>query len=362
MAEDLGDRTEAPSGKKLADVRNRGQVAKSTDLGAAIDLIGAVLIIAFLGGAGVAVFGVMMRRMLSGEVPGAPLDFGSIRPLVMYAGYEAAKILIPGMLLMFAVAALGQYVQVGYLFTTETLKPKIEKLNPITGFKRLFQLQSTFRNAMSIVKLALVGTVGTIVILNNAPRLVSLPNLDLLGGMLMVLKITVELVAWLLALLLIIGIADFAFQKWRHFEDNKMTKQEVKDERRGMDGDPEVKSRQLRMAREIALQRVNQDVPKADVVVTNPTHFSVAIRYDQETMAAPRVVAKGADELAFRIREVARRHEVPIVERPPLARALYWNVDVGHEIDPEMYEAVAEVLAYVYRLEQRAKAAPAVPA
>jgi flagellar biosynthetic protein FlhB len=152
--------------------------------------------------------------------------------------------------------------------------------------------------------------------------------------------------------MLIIGVADYMYQRWQYTQDLKMTRHEVTDERKSMEGDPEIKARRFRMARQMALQRVNQAVPKADVIVTNPTHFSVALRYDAETMAAPRVVAKGVDFLAMRIRQIAMTHGVPIVERPPLARALYYGVEVGRDVPAEHYQAVAELLAYVYRLDE----------
>jgi flagellar biosynthetic protein FlhB len=178
--------------------------------------------------------------------------------------------------------------------------------------------------------------------------------LTALAGWGMIGKLAAELALWLFAVMLVMGAADFLFQKWNHTQELKMTKQDVKDERRSMEGDPQIKGKRFKMGREIMRQRIGAAVPKADVIVTNPTHFSVAIQYDPETMAAPRVVAKGADELAMTIRHLARMHGVPILERPPLARALYRHVDVGREIHPQYYEAVAQVLSYVYRIEKEA--------
>jgi len=162
------------------------------------------------------------------------------------------------------------------------------------------------------------------------------------------------LALWLAVILLLIGIIDWLYQRWQHKEDLKMTKQQVKDERRSMEGDPQVKGRRLRMMRDILVQQIQANVPVADVVVTNPTHFAVALRYDTETMRAPRVVAKGGDYMAQRIRLVAASAGVPIIERPPLARGLYFGTEVGQEISPVYYEAVAEILAYVYRLDNEA--------
>jgi flagellar biosynthetic protein FlhB len=181
-----------------------------------------------------------------------------------------------------------------------------------------------------------------------------LPSLAAGAALFMAAKLALELVLWLLPLYLSIGLIDYMYQRWQHTRDLRMTRQEVQDERRSSEGDPEVKRRRLRMAYEIALHRIRTEVPRADVVVTNPTHFAVALRYDAATMAAPRVTAKGADLMAFRVRETAAANSVPVVERAPLARALYWGVDVGREVRPEHYEAVAEVLAYVYRAAGRA--------
>jgi flagellar biosynthesis protein FlhB len=185
-------------------------------------------------------------------------------------------------------------------------------------------------------------------------KVAALPVLDLMGGVAMIGDLLLSLVIRLLALLFVLGMADYLFQRWQHQQELRMTKQEVTDERRSMDGDPQIKGRRMRMMRQIAMQQINRTVPQADVIVTNPTHYSVAIQYDQKTMAAPRVVAKGVDHMAMRIRQVAMSNRIPIVERPPLARALYAEVEVGQEISEELYQAVAEVLAYVYRLEKEA--------
>ncbi|QYU69687.1 EscU/YscU/HrcU family type III secretion system export apparatus switch protein [Leptolyngbya sp. 15MV] len=286
------------------------------------------------------------------QVAGQSLSVDGLGDMASYAALQALKVLGPGLLIMFMLSALAQFVQVGPLLTVQPLEPKLERLNPVAGFTRLFKLRNLVKTGMSLVKLALVVPIVSIFVWVRLREIASLPLLEVLPGMVLALRLVLELIAWLLALLLILGLIDYAYQRWQHIQDNRMTKQEVTDERRAMDGDPDVKSRRMRMARDIAMQRIGRDVPGADVVVTNPTHFSVALRYDASTMRAPRVVAKGADEMAMRVREVARAHGVPIVERPPLARALYWNVDVGREIDPEFYEAVAEVLAYVYRLER----------
>jgi flagellar biosynthetic protein FlhB len=351
MAEELGERTELPTGRRLSEARNRGQVAKSQDLGSALDLTGAVLLIVAGGGAAIAGLAGLVRRVLQGQVPGDPLNPGALDALLMWTLVEAAKIIAPALLIMLAVGLVGNISQIGWHITTDPLHPKIERLNPWAGLKKLFNPRSLMKTGMNSVKLFVVATVAALLIRKDLPMIAALPGLGVAQGLYKTALIGGELVAWLLVIFLALGLADFAYQRWRHTRDLMMTRQEVKEERRDVDGDPEVKSRRLRMARDIAMQRIRQDVPRADVIVTNPTHFSVAIKYDPDTMRAPRIVAKGADDLAYRIREVAIANGVPIVERAPLARALFWGVDVGHEIKPQFYEAVAEVLAYVYRLK-----------
>jgi flagellar biosynthetic protein FlhB len=354
MAEELGERTELPTGRRLSEARSQGQVAKSQDLASAIDLIGALVLIATCGGGAVASMGVLLRRVLQNEVPGNPLDPGSVRPLLIWAGGRLAWILVPALIAMFIIACLSHIVQVGWLYTTKPIQPDVTRLNPFAGIRKLFNTRNLVKSGVNTVKLAVAGSIAYRVFRGQLPEMAALPALGMVQGLYKMATMGLHLAMWLLALFLVIGVADYLFQRWQHTKDLKMTRQEVKEERRSSEGDPEVKARRFRMAREIALQRIQQAVPKADVVVTNPTHFSVALQYDSQTMHAPRVVAKGADFLAFRIRHVAIAGGVPIVERPPLARGLYWGVEVGQEISPEFYEAVAEVLAYVYRLKGRA--------
>lgn len=354
MAEDMGEKTESPSGRKLGEARNRGQVVKSTELAGAIDLIGATVLLAFFGGPLVAALGKMMRRMLEAHASVEAFDLHAIHAMMIDASGDSVIAAAPLIAAIVLVACLSQLVQVGFLFTTQPLEPKFDRLDPVAGFKRLFGLRGVVKTAMNTSKVALILLVGSAVIFGVLTEVISLPNLPMTAALREVVALGGKLAAWLLVIMLVLGAIDYAYQRWQFMKDLRMTKQEVKEERKDMEGDPEMKGKRLRMAREIALQRVNSAVPTADVIVTNPTHFSVAIKYDQDTMRAPVVVAKGADEIALRIRQVARNNDVPVVERPPLARALYYGVDVGREISPEHYQAVAEILAYVYRLEAAA--------
>jgi flagellar biosynthetic protein FlhB len=254
---------------------------------------------------------------------------------------------------VFLVAYVTQLAQVGLLFTFQPLKPKISQLNPIAGAKKLLGVRSLVKSGVNILKLIVVIGVAYLITVKRLPILVALPRMNSIAAVAEIGKLGLELAIWLVVLLLVLAFVDYIYQKWQHRKDLKMTKHEVKDERRSMEGDPAVKGKRLRMAREIAMQRIAQDVPQADVVIANPTHFSVAIRYDEKNMDAPVVVAKGADFLALRIRQLARFAGVPVIARPPLARALYWGTEVGDAIAPAHYEAVAELLAYVYRIDAK---------
>jgi len=354
MAEDMGDKTEAPSSRKLEDARARGQIAKSQDLAGAVDLVGALVVIILFGATIAGAMQATLRRVL--EDPADIMTPEGVGQLLQTAAFDAARAMAIPLAVIFTVALLANLLQTGLLFNPGALQPNFSRLNPVSGLGRLFDRRNGVKTASQLLKIAIMGGVATLFIRSSVQTIAALPRLGMAAGIAEVGRLCLNLAIWLLVLLLILGAIDWLYQRWQHTQDLKMTKEEVKDERRSMEGDPEVKSRRLRLARQIALQRVGMAVPQADVVVTNPTHFSVAIRYDEKTMKAPKVVAKGADFLALRIRQVAIASDVPIVERPPLARALYAGVEVGEEVSPEFYQAIAEILAFVYRLDRDAAA------
>ena len=352
MAEDMGEKTEQPTDRKLADARNRGQVVKSADFSGALDLIGAVVLLALLGSGLVQGLAGMTRALLAGTAPGSGAGAAGLDELFMWSLTRAAMVALPLGAAMFGVVYAAQLVQVGFLLSNKPLEPKLERLNPIANFGKVLGKRNVVKTGFTVLKLSLITTVVVMFIMRHLPEIAGLPALGFLAGYAKLGELVWSMAVWMLALMFTIGAADWLYQRWQHTTDLRMSKQEVKDERKTMEGDLESKARRLRMARQMILQRARTDVPRADVVVTNPTHFSVALKYDGETMAAPKVVAKGADYLAFRIREIATAAGVPIVEKPALARALYANVEVGREVNPEHYEAVAEILAYVYRLNK----------
>jgi len=350
VAEDLGERTEDPTARRLRQARDRGQVPKSQDLTSAVTMLAAVIVFVGLGGVSLQRGSSFMTRFLAGEVEGDQFATSSIGQAVSYVAREGAYIITPILLFVFVIVLASQIAQVGWLFTTYPIKPRLSKLNPVAGVQKLFNKRNLVKSVVNSGKLAVVIIICVIVIGSNVGEIVRLPYLGFRQAFYAMGLLVLELSVWLLVLLLVLAFIDLLFQRWQHRQDLKMTKHEVKDERKDVEGDPQVRGRRLRMAMEIAMQRARHEVPDADVIVTNPTHYSVAIRYAPETMNAPRVVASGVDQMALRIREIAIAHGVPLVERPPLARALFYGVPPGQEIPPQHYEAVAEILAYVYRL------------
>ncbi|MGP1346412.1 MAG: flagellar biosynthesis protein FlhB [Phycisphaerales bacterium] len=354
MAEDLGEKTEAPTGKRLSEARDRGQVPKSQDLIAVIVMSGAVTAIAVLGPSIFHATTNAMRVALSPDSLMSGVWSREWRTAPTLIAREMLVHSIPMFVVMMIVGAIAHLVQTGPVLAGRALKPDLNRLNPINGAKKLFGKRMLVKTGMDLGKLVLVIASAAMVIRHELPTVLSLMGFGLEAAVVEAAMVVVRVSAVVLLALLVLALLDLIYQRMQHTEDLKMTKQQVKDERKSTDGDPQTKARQMRIARQIALQRLGQDVPGADVVVANPTHFSVALRYDPETMGAPVVVAKGADYLALKIRYIATAHSVPIVERPPLARALYREVQPGQQVPHHHFEAVAEVLAYVYRLDGRA--------
>jgi flagellar biosynthetic protein FlhB len=353
MAEDLGERTEEATPKRRQEAREEGTVGKSQDLAGALLLLAAtvglgLLALHMLGQAKIA-----LGHVLISDVVGNPCDPNDVHELIMYVGAAAVTTAAPFLLLLWLAGYLTHFWQVGWLIAPKSIQPKFSKLNPISGFQRVFGLSALVKAGLDAAKVAVVVIVAVWSIRSDLHRILLLPHLSLLEALSEIGWMMLGLALRVLLVLLLLGVLDFVYQKWKVTQDLKMTKQQVKDEMKQTDGDPETKRRRMRMAQQIASQRISAAVPKADVIVTNPEHVAVAIQYEAETMHAPKVVAKGADYLATRIRQIALKHDIPVIQRPPLARALYKEVKVGQEIPPAFYKAVAEILAYVFRLSGR---------
>jgi flagellar biosynthetic protein FlhB len=356
--DDLGERTEAPTSKKLTGAREKGQVPKSQDMSGVLSMLGMLVLMIVFGSAIASMFARVMTRTLSGDINSGLLDVHTIWAGSKYVVVEVAYVLIPVMAVAFVLVYIVQFIQVGWLVAPESIRPKFSKLSPIGGIKRIYGKRGLVKTVLNSIKLVVLIVVASLVVRSYSDDIFVLPKLTPSLAVAAILKLIVVMSFVLIALMLLLAIFDLVYQRWQHTQELKMTKQEVKDERKTMEGDPLIKGKRLQMARQIVMQQINTSVPDADVIVTNPTHFSVAIKYDTETMNAPRVVAKGADMIALRIRMIAKQNEVPVIERPPLARALYWGIEVGQEISPEHYEAVAEILAFVYKVDGRTPKIP----
>jgi len=353
MAESAQEKTESPTPRRLQEAREDGNVARSTDLTAAVILLGAIIVLYFLGMRVMTGMRMSVEIFMSGSHATnltRPDDLGAV---TSWALRDLLTTLAPLLLAVFGLALLTSVSQVGFLLTGKPLIPKFSKLDPIKGTANLFSKRAMMRLVMSLGKVALISALAGWIIYDDAPALIALGELEVAQAFILSSRLVFYMSLKLAVLLLLLALLDYAYQRWQHTEDLKMTKQEIKEEMKSMDGDPLVKQRRARVARQLAMQRTAQAVPHADVVVTNPTHFAIAIKYDSATMHAPRVIAKGADFMAMRIRQIAAIHEIPIVERKPLARALFAAVEVGQEIPTEHYAAVAEILAYVYRISER---------
>ncbi|SFG00772.1 flagellar biosynthetic protein FlhB [Lachnospiraceae bacterium C7] len=360
FADDGGEKTEPATTKKLDDARKEGKVAKSRELTSAFDLIVVFLVIKiFVGYIGehflnifYSIYGKIgdFVKVNEGDV-----SVKAVMGLFMDVNIQMAYIAIPFFIFGFSITALINIVQVGWKVTPKTAKPKLSKINPLSGFKRIISKDSIFELIKSIFKIGLIFIIAYTSINKEKNKIFLLYDIELKQAIALVGGIVIDTGLKISICYMIVGVADFIFQKVKFNKDMRMTKQEVKDEYKNTEGDPQIKGRQRRVMQEASQKRMMQSVPKADVVITNPTHFAVALSYDSESGKAPIVVAKGEDYLAKKIKEIARENSVEIVENKPLARTLYANVEIGEEIPPELYQAVAEILAMVYHKQENVR-------
>ncbi len=353
-----GEKTEPATAKKLKEARDEGQVAKSKELSAAVDLIALFLVlkafISYIGENFLSMFSVIYHKIpdIINDSAGGMSIF-SATTVINNVMLVILKIVAPIFIIGIMCCILINIFQVGWKVTTKPMKPKASKINPLSGFKRVFSKDSLFELLKSIVKIALIAYVAYTSIKDHQNELFLLYDIPLMQVIILVGTIVIDAGFQISLVYLVVGIVDWLYQKHKFKEDMKMTKQEVKDEYKNTEGNPEIKGRQRSKMREASQRRMMQNLPTADVVITNPTHLSVAIKYDAEKNSAPIVIAKGEDYLAMKIREIAKENNIEIVENKPLARMLYANVDVGAEVPPELYQAVAEVLAFVYSLKNK---------
>ena len=358
FAEDANgaEKTEEPTDKKLDDARKEGQVAKSQEVATAFSLLFLFILLRIVYGFMGRIFSNTFETVYN-SIPYVARTYDGMLPLayisslVIHAMLTLLLLCAPFFIVGFIVAFICDYVQVGYKPTTKPLEPKLSKLNPVSGMKKIFSTRKLFELAKSILKLGIMSIVIITFFRGRTESLFYLYDMPLKQAIGLLGNLIFDLGIRIAAAYMIIAFADLIYQRRRFRKDMMMTKQEVKDEYKNSEGNPEIKGAQKKRMMQASQRRMMQNLPKADVVITNPTHYAVAIKYDAEEADAPVVVAKGADYLAQKIKEIAKENNVEIVENKPLARMLYANVEVGELVPPELYKAVAEVLAYVYHLK-----------
>lgn len=351
-----GEKTEEPTAKKLSDARKEGQVCKSKEIEGSLSLLVLFLMLKIWTG-------VLGEQMMEGfhffynRIPEMTKNYNGEISTSDFTGLIKEGVLdiiimcLPYFLIAFAVAFVSDLVQVKWQPTSKPLQPKFSKMNPISGVKRLFSAQALMELLKSVLKIGIMVYIAYSEIKEEWQTIFLVYDMSLMQAVITAGNLLIEIGLKISILFMVIAAVDYMYQKWKFNEDMKMTKQEVKDEYKSTEGDPQIKGKIRRRMMETSQRRMMQNLPKADVVITNPTHFAVAILYDKEVADAPIVVAKGVDYLAQKIKDVARENHVEIVENKPLARSLYANVEVGGQVPPELYVAVAEVLAAVYRAQ-----------
>ncbi len=346
MADDE-DKTEEPSSKKLEDAKSDGNVPRSQDTSSFVTLLVAM-------GAFILFFPFMKERVMNiyiyyNSLMGEELT----KNLVFDIGITSLTNLILIVLPLSAIIALSGIIagvlQFGFNFTTKPLEPKLSKIDPIKGFGKLFSIKKLIEGIKITAKVIIVFSVAFYFLLKFAKELATVINFNIYFQMQWLYDKILVLVSIMLFLFLILALIDLLIVRYQYFNDLKMSKQEIKDEYKQMEGDPQVKGRIKKVQMEIAQKRMMQDVPKADVIITNPTHYAVAIRYDKNKENAPRIVAKGIDQIALKIREIGEKNFIKIVENPPLARELYKKCEINEQIPENLYQAIAEVLAFIYK-------------
>jgi flagellar biosynthetic protein FlhB len=350
MAEDAGDKSFDATPHRRQQAREQGQVAFSQDLASAALLVVGAVVLLFWGGGLVDASAKYMQQQL-GSVPTLAVDETHFRAHGMCLLQTFGKILLPILGVMALAGALSTVFQIGLLFLPDKLQPDFARVSLLSGMKRILSLQGMVRLAFGLFKVAIVAAVAWAVVYARRGEVMHANELAVgdLGRFLS--EITLGTALWIGAALLALALLDYGFQRWKHEQDLRMTHQEIREEMKNLQGDPQIIARRRAIQRQMALNRIGDKVPKADVVVTNPTELAIAIQYDPEKMAAPVVLAKGAGVIAQRIRRLALENNIPVVERKPLAQLLYKEVEPGHPVPDGSYAAVAEVLAYVYQLK-----------
>ncbi len=348
MAEnDDQERTEQATSKRREETREKGQVPRSQEV-VSVGILVAALLLFYFGGS--ALLSKTMDVMTAGfrEAGQVNLTQDSVTSIITNYIFKGFVILFPLLIAVLIAAILGNVLQFGFLFSSESLQPKFSKISPAKGFKRLFSIRSIVELFKGILKVCIIGGVAYMIIRDEFDHLMPLADQSTWGMFSYIAGVCFKMLLAMTVVLVFLAALDYAYQRWEYEKSIRMTKQEIKDEFKNSEGDPMIKARIRRIQREMAQKRMMAEVPKADVIITNPTHLAVAIQYNPASMQAPIVVAKGADFIAEKIRDIARENDVPVIENKPLAQVLYKIVKINHAVPEDLYRAVAEVLAFVY--------------
>lgn len=350
----MSDKTEEPTPKKKKDARKQGNIAKSAEVNKAMTFIAILVVIYMMSGSIISELQGFIVNILSGDFS-MTMNDNTIKILMFKVMMSFMKIVLPISLIIMVFGILGSLIQTGLFFSMESLKPKFSKLNPLTGLKNMFSMKAIVNLIKSMVVICIMIYLGYSFMSKNFEGIIKSGDIYLPYLFNIVLDLIKSILTSITLAVAVVAALDYGYEKFSHKKGLKMTKQEVKEEYKQMEGDPHIKGKIKQKQRQMANQRMMQAVPSSTVIVTNPTHISIAIRYEQGKDTTPIVVAKGADEVAFRIREIAKSHDIPIIENVPLARLIYKEVDIDQEIPEEMYKAVAEVLVAVYKIKNKYK-------
>lgn len=352
MAESDQERTEEATQQRRDDFRNRGQVAQTRELATVLILLSSAVILWLMGRYFLEQISNLLTASLTHYVVDAARG-GDYVPAVLFAAKSGALILAPLLGIVAVMGVASTVVQTGLLSNEEAFDLKWDKVNPLEGFKRIFAWRSVFEGIKAIAKMVMITAIMAMVVKDRVLSVPALVEFSVNQLFVFLGDLTVRLLGAIGVFMAVLAAFDYFLQWWELEKQMRMTKQEIKEEHKSREGDPLIKARIRRVQREMANKRMMTDVPKADVIITNPTHIAVALRYDTATMAAPQVIAKGAGLIAEKIKALAREHNVPIMENKPLARTIYKTIKIGHAIPRELFTAVAQVLSYVYRLKKK---------
>lgn len=343
-----GEKTEKATPKKRQDSKKKGQVAKSQDVNTSVNLITVFSVLLLMGPFMYNHLFALMRKYLQ-DFTVSDFSEESMHVILIEILMEMGLVLGPVFVAAVVAGVLANVMQIGFMFSTESIQFKLEKLDPIKGFKRIFSMRAIVELLKSILKISFVGFVAFYVLWNRMEEIMILSQISVADAMATLADITIKVGYYAAVALLFIALLDYMYQKYDFEKNIRMSKQDIKDEYKNSEGDPLIKSKIKQKQRQMAAQRMMQEVPNADVVITNPTHFAIALKYDESKAEAPFVVAKGVDFVAQKIKYIAKENDVVMMENRPLARSLYEQADVGQAIPEEFFKAVAEILAFVYK-------------